>query len=332
MLGVGRVKKPMPALQRNRDSQTSSPNLLARSNSGTELRSVVKNGVVHVGGHHKYRAKAHRGHPFWEPQGPIHVHLHFHETNDRLTVQVDPKMWLDSDDGEMVIDNEVHACSWEASQQPPTLKGIIERLSGIPPDKQRLFCNKNRVEGCGLSLLDCGIRQESVVHIRSKQDASCKDRDKVVLASASRRLARDEAWASQRRFRSPEPSDHWAQDPDRGWGVAQSAGRARSEGRLLHEEEQREDSKCRSPLQPSQDSGLHKSSFSIGNVKVMPQWQPSSQLKFFGTTHKGLDFHGDSHSLVHMFGDYHPYRPVEDDRYFGRVRGGLTYTTPIEYE
>merc|ERR1712217_156932 len=44
----------------------------------------------------------------------------------------------------------------------------------------------------------------------------------------------------------------------------------------------------------------------FGNgIMVMPKWQPPSAVDWFGPTHKGLDFHGDSKSVVHMFGDYH---------------------------
>lgn len=64
---------------------------------------------------------------------------------------------------------------------------------------------------------------------------------------------------------------------------------------------------------------------------VMPKWQPSSALNYFGPTHRGLDFHGDSKAPVHQFGDYHVYRGDDDDRGLMRIRKGLAYTTPIEY-
>merc|ERR1712217_813809 len=71
----------------------------------------------------------------------------------------------------------------------------------------------------------------------------------------------------------------------------------------------------------------------FGNgIMVMPKWQPPSAVDWFGPTHKGLDFHGDSKSVVHMFGDYHTWRPDEHDAAFMRIRKSDAYTLPVEYE
>lgn len=47
---------------------------------------------------------------------------------------------------------------------------------------------------------------------------------------------------------------------------------------------------------------------------------------------RGLDYHGNAKIPVHMFGDYHTWRPDESDVHIMRIRKTDAYTRPFVYE
>mmetsp|Transcript_13036 Transcript_13036/g.46354 ORF Transcript_13036/g.46354 Transcript_13036/m.46354 type:complete len:497 (-) Transcript_13036:71-1561(-) len=296
MLGVGRVKKgqelnassssPQLRLSQDRTGSTSGTALGDGRGTAGPSRSPLRPSSAAASGRRRQGPAGAAMAGAVAPGAAIEVHLYFHEMSDAATVRVDPDLHLGPDTSASGI-IESTSSDFGASRTPlwkSSLKGLIQDLSGITVEKQRLFCNKSRVEGDDQTLRDCGIAHGSTVRIRAKKDLSCMARDKVTLACTAKRQERDKHWEQQERHRRQH--------------VQKDGGNRR-----------------------------------VGDgAVVMPQWQPSSHLNYFGPTHKGLDFHGDSRAPVHMFGDYHTWRPVENDRNFARVRQTSAYTTPIEYE
>lgn len=180
-----------------------------------------------------------------------------------------------------------------------SLKGLIEELSGVAPEMQQLFCHGVRLGDSGSgdceTLKDFGVLHGHTVVVRTRRrsasDPGIRTRQQPMLACTAKRREAEESRGRQERQRVVRAQEG-----------ARRSGNSGASAKVADRQ---------------------------GCVSVMPKWQPPSGVNFFGNTHKGLDFHGDSRRPVHMFGDYHTWRPDEDDAAMMRIRARPAYTCPV---
>lgn len=116
----------------------------------------------------------------------IQIELAFKDNSDRIGVLIDPEALIGPDPASGLPDKM-------------TLKGMIDRLTGMPPSKQRLLCKGFDVSQTDkMTLRRAGIADGNTVTVHLKRDLKqALNRDTVVLACTAKRLDKQQKLKQQ---------------------------------------------------------------------------------------------------------------------------------------
>lgn len=198
------AKRPATASGCGRDRSTSRHD---SRNSSSKLHGSTTTPMVHSG-HRHVGISAH-------DRELIQLELAFHDNSDRVCILIHPDTRIGLDPG--VRD----------PSDKTTLKGIISKLTGMPPHTQRLLNRGFDVGDDQATLRKVGISHGNTVTVHTKKDRA-PSRDNVVLACTAKRLEKQQARKKQESRRASFSRDKETASmimPKWGWGVPHNSAK-----------------------------------------------------------------------------------------------------------
>jgi len=221
----------------------------------------------------------------------VEIFVYLHDRSDRLALQVPASLRVGPD-----LPPSLSSLQQEFSQWTPawtaSLKATIAQVACLEASRLQLFHHGVRLTNDRRRLRDCGIRHGHEICVRTSRDPAKPFPEREgKLATQALRQEKHEQRQHLERYHA---------------ALAKSAGASR----------------------PSTAGSRTRPSTAGSGARLMPKWQPSSQLKWFGTP--GGEWFGTRGGDFGNYGTWHPSNEDTNDG-LSRLRTGTLFTAPVQY-